>query len=358
MGSLKVGIISFTDRGSRLCARLCGLLGQKGYQCRGYVPARYFAEDMARRGVTALEGKGAAAWAGDMFEEKRSMVFVGAAGIAVRAVAPWLKDKFMDPAVVVVDEAGQFAVPILSGHVGGANELAGEIADLLKAAAVLTTATDVNGVFSVDVFAAKNGLRIMNRQAARAVAMDLLEGRPVGFISDFPAKKAGKDWLPPGMEAGERDRNVRITLRRGDWPPGDLVLVPKTVVLGIGCKKGIPSETVRRRAELALQEAGLYEEAVAALATIDLKKAEPGLRELAGEKGWSFRVYSAQELGRISGAFSGSAFVHKTVGVDNVCERAAVAGSGGGRLVLRKQAGEGVTVAAAAGRTELEAAGE
>lgn len=355
---MKVGIISFTDRGSRLCARLCALLGQRGYPCLGYVPGRYFTEDMARRGIKSLEGKKAASWAGEMFEEKCSMVFVGAAGIAVRAVAPWLKDKFQDPAVVVVDEAGRFAVSLLSGHVGGANELAGEIAGLLGAAAVVTTATDINGVFAVDVFAAKNGLRILDRQAARAVAMDLLEGRPVGFLSDFPVRSAGKDWLPAGMEGRERQRNVRITLRRGDWQKGDLVLVPRALVLGVGCKRGICAGTVKRRVELALREAGLYEEAVAALATIDRKKEEPGLLELSREKGWGFLAYCAGELKGISGEFSGSDFVHKTVGVDNVCERAAVAGSGGGPLILRKFAGEGVTVAAAVKKLELRAAGD
>lgn len=151
------------------------------------------------------------------------MLFVGAAGIAVRAIAPLVKDKLTDPAVLVMDEAGQFVIPILSGHVGGANELARLIAGLCQAVPVITTATDVNRVFAVDVFAAKNSLIIADREAARHVAMDLLEGREVGFLNSCQVECGTTlvdGWTPEGCTARACGRNIYIGVEKIRLCPG------------------------------------------------------------------------------------------------------------------------------------------
>ena len=120
------------------------------------------------------------------FEDCDAIVFIGACGIAVRSIAPFVKSKKIDPAVVVVDEQGQFAISLLSGHIGGANELTEEIAEILRAQSVITTATDLNDKFAVDVFAKKNGCFISDMELAKEISAALLAGKEVGFASDFP----------------------------------------------------------------------------------------------------------------------------------------------------------------------------
>ena len=364
---MKLSIISFTRRGSLLAVRLGVLLREAAYDCDTFLPDRFFAEAEAPDGgpqgsgrnmeIFPLMGEKAKDWAGRMFSRGRSMIFIGAAGIAVRAAAPWLKDKFEDPAMVVMDEAGRFAIPILSGHAGGANGLARVIGDLTGAMPVITTATDVNRLFSVDEFAARNGLTISSRLQAKNIAMALLEGEPVGFFSDFPVCGSEKDgkWIPPGCSAENQQRNIRITVRqRGDgWQKEDLILTPRALVLGVGCRREIEREKLETEIMAALAEENLRPEAVKALATIDLKADERAILELSERWGWKVISFSAEDLRRVPGRFSSSPFVLQTVGVDNVCERAACAGAPEGVLVMRKRAGGGVTVAAVLEHVEI-----
>ena len=173
---MTTAVIAFTRRGAALGRSLADALGGTLH-----VPAR-FAPEVGAEAYFSLEGWTAWAWA-----RADALVFVGAAGIAVRAIAPHVRDKFSDPAVVSVDEAGRFAVPLLSGHVGGANELARRVAALTGGQAAVSTATDVNGLFAVDVWARERGMAITDRALAKEVSAALLEGRPVGFA---PARRA------------------------------------------------------------------------------------------------------------------------------------------------------------------------
>lgn len=343
---MELGMISFTAGGAALLRRLAVRLRAQGVPCRGYVPKRYWTDEMGAEGIEASGKGGAGCFAERMFASGTPMLFVGAAGIAVRAIAPWVRDKMSDPAVLVMDEAGRFVIPILSGHVGGANELARLIGDCCGAVPVITTATDVNHVFAVDVFAARNQLAITDREAARHIAMDLLEGREVGFFDRCGGVKPG--WLPAGCAGKPCGRNICIGVGEDPGIPGEnLLLVPRAVALGIGCRRGIAVGTLRTFVDDALGRAGIRPEAVACVASIDVKRDEEAIIELASERGWEFFTYSAEELERVPGEFSESAFVRGTVGVGCVCERAAVAAAMGGRLLFGKQAGSGATVAAA-----------
>lgn len=311
-------------------------------------------------------------WAKAMFEEPRALIFVGAAGIAVRSIAPFVKDKLSDPPVVVVDETGCFVIPLLSGHMGGANDLARRIAGWLGAVPVITTATDLNGLFAVDVYASRSGLALSDRQEAKRISAALLAGEPVGFFSDFPVgaqteavgergEGKGKRLLPPGCVDKVCLHNICITIgdrlsgayRRQYGLPADgtLRLVPKAVVLGIGCRRGMEQELLEEKVNNILGKQGIDILAVKAAATIDIKQQEPGLRGLADRHGWEFRTYSREELEQVEGIFTESDFVRDTVGVGNVCERAAVAA--GGTLLIHKQAGDGITVAAAMEQVKL-----
>lgn len=343
---MKIGMICFTARGAELVRRLFCEFVEAGEDCEAYVPERFLLPQWRTEGLRERDME-LKQWCGLMFDQGRAMVFVGAVGIAVRGIAPWVRDKMTDPPVVAVDEAGQFAVPLLSGHVGGANRLALRIGDILGAVPVITTATDVNGLFAVDLFAAGNGLAITDREEAKALSASLLEGKKAGFFSDLPCSG-----IPEGCTSEACAHNIWVTIRSSTAPrPVPLMeksclrLVPKAVVLGIGCRRGTDQAALKALVGKILEENGIDIRSVKALASIDVKRDEEAIRSLLEEYGWEGRFYCAEKLSEIQGEFAESEFVRKTVGVGNVCERAAC--MGGGRLLIRKQAAEGITVAAA-----------
>ncbi len=318
---MRIAAIAFTDCGMELGRRL--------------------AEREPELALTRCERGGLGEWTERAFGEYDALVFIGAAGIAVRAIAPHVRTKVSDPAVVVLDEMGTFAVPVLSGHLGGANELAVRLARHVGALPVVTTATDVHGLFAVDAWARSQGLAVANPERIKWISARLLAGETVKLKSLYPI--AGP--YPAQVEPDEEGYDVLITHRTRGRAEA-LRLVPRIVTVGIGCKRGTAAEAIEEAFIAALRKSGCHELAVRAVATIDLKGDEPGLLAFCRGRGLPLRAYSAGELSAVPGSFSGSAFVKKTVGVDNVCERAAVLCSGG-RLLSQKEAGNGVTVALA-----------
>ena len=236
---MTVRLLAFTQKGMELARRLAAELSGEAARCG--------------------EGCTLDAWTADAFANADALVYVGAAGIAVRAVAPYAGNKASDPAVVAVDECGRFAVPLLSGHLGGA--------------------------------------------------------------FDF-----------------------ELTVHSAD--AGALRLVPRIAVLGVGCRKGIGQQAMEEAFAALLAQSGLCAEAFYKVCSIDLKRDEPGLRAFCAAHGFAFETFSAAQLAAVEGRFSSSGFVQSVTGVDNVCERSAVLGSGG-TLYCKKQAGGGVTMAAA-----------
>lgn len=259
-------------------------------------------------------------WAREAFFDAQALLFIGACGIAVRAIAPLLRDKTKDPAVLVMDEAGKHVIPILSGHIGGANELALEIARRTGAHSVLTTATDVRGVPAIDTWAVKNDCAIENPCAIKAVSAATLAGGNVG---------------------------VMITERTLKPPfPVTLTLRPRTLALGVGCKRGINAAGLEEQALSFLRQCGVSLLSVRTLATIDLKAREEALLAFSEKYHLPLACYDAQTLLKVPGHFAHSDFVMRTTGVDCVCERAAVKASGG-VLLMGKTVLEGVTFALA-----------
>lgn len=339
---MKLALIAFTRRGAALARKLAQALEEDGLLCSLTLPAR-LAEELDLREASYENLR---SWAGARFQDSGGLIFVGAAGIAVRAVAPYVRDKLTDPAVVSVDEAGQFAVPLLSGHVGGGNDLARRIAGLTGGQAVISTATDVNGLFAVDQWAAGQGMSIASRKLAKEVSAALLDGRPVGFCSDFGHR------CPPDFTGGTgTELGVWVTCKTGPEPfPRTLRLAPKCLTLGIGCRRGTERETIAAAVSEAME--GLDPAAVCQIATIDLKRDEPGLLAFCREWELPLVSYTAAELAEVPGDFTISSFVAEVTGVDNVCERAAV--RAGGALLRPKRAKNGVTVAVAERRLEWE----
>ena len=284
---------------------------------------------------------------GECFSTSGALIFVGSCGIAVREIAPWVRSKCADPAVLCVDERGSFVIPLLSGHIGGANALARQLAEALGATAVITTATDINGRFSVDAWAAENGMAISDMSAAKAVSAAILE-RDVPLKSDFPVSGG----LPAGTVPGESGP-LGIYITSTTIRPFDrtLRLIPRCLHLGVGCRRGTEEDVIAAAVENALSRSGLDIRAVKDAASIDLKAEEPGLLAFCARMGWPTRFYTAEELNAVPGVFTPSDFVRSVTGVDNVCERAALAG--GGELIVKKTAADGVTVAVAMEKTEV-----
>lgn len=314
--------LTFTDRGQALAQRLSQSLGG---QVSRFTPG-FSMED----------------WTADGFQRREALVFVGAVGIAVRAIAPHVRSKVTDPAVVAVDESGTFAVPVLSGHLGGANDLARRIAAVCGAIPVVTTATDRRGVFAVDEWTKRQNCTILNPERIKLVSGKLLSGKTVTCRSDFPIQG-----VPPrGVElVREGPCDIRLSLRPEE-NLDSLRAVPQIGVLGVGCKKGTAPEQIEGLFQTLLHRTGIVPQAIVKVCSLDLKAREPGLLAFCAAHGWELETFSAYALGQVEGVFSSSAFVEKTVGVDNVCERAAVLGSGG-KLLCKKLAEDGVTLALA-----------
>lgn len=325
---MNIQLISFTDRGEGLAGHLAELLGGQ-----------------ASRSVPA---GGLKTWTERWFSQVDALIFVGAAGIAVRAIAPYVAAKTSDPAVIVVDESGQFVIPILSGHLGGANALAREIAGKLGAEAVITTATDVNGVFAVDDWARTQGLRVVNPEKIRQVSGGLLRGETVTLYSRWPIRGQ----TPEGVVLTDSPVSAQVVVDVFSPGSGGLHLVPKLAVLGIGCRKGTAFDILNGAVTEFLSQNRIAPEAIVGLCSIDLKAAEPGLLELAEHRHWWFETYSSEELRALPGSFTPSEFVYGITGVDNVCERSAVKGSGG-ELIISKQICSGVTLALGVKAPEL-----
>ena len=306
-----------------------------------YAPSR-----LAERGFLPI-GRPANEFYGEIFGGADAMVFIGSCGIAVREIAPHIKDKRTDPAVICIDERGRFVIPILSGHIGGANELAAHIAKGLGATAVITTATDINNKFSVDAWAAKNGYIIDSMPAAKAVSAAILE-KDIPLYCDLPIVTD----YPSGVIAGDSGEiGICISWQNKQPFKQTLRLIPPVLHLGIGCRRGTSCEAIDRAVQAVLQQHNIDIRAVKCVSSIDLKQHEPGLLQYCADNGWQARFYSAQQLMQVRGEFTPSEFVRTVTGVDNVCERAALIGAD--KLIVRKTAADGVTVAVAAEKSEV-----
>lgn len=331
-------------------------LAYLAFSDKGYELAKKLAEELGGTAFRSGQDQSLAEWTKEHFASEEGLVFVGAAGIAVRAISPFVADKSTDPAVVVIDEKALNVIPILSGHLGGANDLARRIADVTGAGCVITTATDINGVFAVDEWSKRQGCALIEKERIVIVSGALLGGRKVTVKSRWDIDGE----VPEGIEViggaegcGSDGEKADITLDAFSRDEDTLHIVPKICVLGIGCRKGTKKEAIELLLEKLREETGLLTESVCGVASIDIKKEEEGLLEFCADHGWDIDFYSSDELTEVPGDFSGSEMVKSVTGVDNVCERSAAlkagadCGPAAGSIVVKKMAENGVTMAVA-----------
>ncbi len=364
---MKISVISFTQTGRKLSERIAEELEEMGKtELELYTRYRRYAREMDGKVRVQFVETSVSQWAMEQMRKKNAMLFIGACGIAVRAVAPHLTDKLRDVPVLVMDEEGRYVVPILSGHVGGANELAGLLAEKTGAEPVITTATDLCGKFAVDLFARRNGLFIVNREGIVKVTAKVLAGEKItlsiedGHIKDdtcipegicvtgYPPKE------PVDVAIVSRCADTPAGTERADAPAGKghvdaaLFLRPREYVIGLGCKKGKPDRDIEEFISRRLEKLDILTEQILAVASISLKKEEPGILAWCRKENIPFLTYTAQELVETEGEFSESEFVLAQTGTGNVCERAAVrACKKGGRLIAGKYTENGMTIAVA-----------
>ena len=381
-------ILFFTDEGKRLAERIAGE-GVDAFQ-----------------EISSTDGRkdSLGAWTRKNFRTGHILLYVGACGIAVRAIAPYVQSKQTDPAVLVADERGRFVISLLSGHLGEANSYAEIVAGMTGAQAVITTATDVNGLFAVDIFAKKNGLIFTDFKAAKDFTAKLLKTKRGILVIPKPYRKwitvsgkipeelaiAGEVPEEPVISEKESESHgspqevheARTDFRElqeghanpreesrlpqlllspqavshgtdspleseGTAPllsPVKLQLIPPCLILGVGLKKGKTEQELLAFIRKVLQANGLLEKAIGQFASIDLKKEEPALLMAAETYGVPLRFFTAEELMQVKGEFSKSAFVQAVTGADNVCERAAIA-AGAEEILVPRTAENGMTLA-------------
>lgn len=299
-------------------------------QTFGVIPNKDSNVPTDNTGNTIAVQESVSVWAGEQMTAHHALVFVGACGIAVRAIAPWITDKLHDSPVLVIDEQGQYVIPLLSGHVGGANELAVRLAGELGAVPVITTATDLHGSFAVDLF-----------------AKEMICGFTTGRGCRVSAKILAGEKITMSVQTGHLavDETIPSEIRLCAYPPvekvdvliadnteeifrkeaAELLLKPKKYILGAGCKKGTDSVKLEAFLRKILEEQDIAIEQVAALASIDVKKEERCLLEFSEKYRIPFQTYPASEItDGVRKHFMASDFVKSQVGVDNVCERAAM----------------------------------
>lgn len=328
-------IIYITDNGFNLAKRL-----------RGLYPEAWI-EKFNSESVHAL------------WSYHKRLVFIMASGIVVRTIVPLIKDKRTDPAVVVIDETGKYAVSLLSGHIGGANELAKEIADFLGGKAIITTASDVNNLTAIDLWAAENNFVIENMEIMPHVATRYINNGALRVYSEIDIS------LPDEfLKVSEpRFADVFITNKKDIYSEQQkcpsvecsagscrvkeqLYLRPQNIVIGIGCNSNTPPDEIEDSIKVVLNENNLSFLSIHSIATIDIKGREKGLKAFAKKYNFKINTFTAYELNAVEGVQKSEA-VFKATGANAVSEPAALLASGASELLVSKQKKGNVTIAIA-----------
>jgi cobalt-precorrin 5A hydrolase len=336
---MKLAIIALTESGRTLAKSL----GEKLEEAEIYLPVKLAeGEDIHSFDTTLRE------LVAKLFEEYDALVFIMALGIVVRVIAPYLADKRRDPAVVTIDETGQNVISTLSGHLGGANGLTEKIATLIGANPVISTATDCHGKLAIDLLAQRLDCEIIPFENLKLANSAIVNDKTLNIFTDYHLELDEDENinLYPLKELGQREGfPVIITNKAIDFSAEYLQLVPKNIILGIGCRKGISVTEVEDAISYALEKLQLRRESIKALATVDLKKKEIGIVEAANSLEVPLNIISRAEIKRVDFEYTSSEFVKEKIGVGGVCEPVAVLSAKNSQLLLPKTIRGRVTVA-------------
>ncbi len=275
-------------------------------------------------------------------------IFIFSTGIAVRMIAPLIQSKTTDPGVIVVDDKGIHAISLLSGHLGGANRLTQKIASLINARPVITTATDINKLPSIDLLAQENHLFIENPGAIKDVNMVFLKNGTMDIYDplNFIRTQIPKNFIH-SQNVPKQGTGVVCSWKALKVPRETLVLRPRILSVGIGCNRDTPLEVIHEFLNKVFMEEGLSLNSVFTLATTEVKQDEKGLLSLSGKLGLPLSFYDKDQLNSVDTIETPSKMVEKHLGVKSVCEAAAILAAGRGRLIVPKKKNKDVTIAVA-----------
>lgn len=332
---IKTKIIAFTNHGAKIAQTLVNNLND------GYYVSAYYKEKYPDLLVNKLSLN---KFTKEAFNDSRLIIYIGAIGIATRAIAPFIKSKDVDPAIICIDDQANYVIPLLSGHLGNANNFALEISKILEAKPIITTSTDINNVFAIDNFALKNNLLIDDISKIKDISSELIKGNKIGLVSDYPIDNDIPDFI-------DKD-NHEVGIYLGDdttkYPFNKSInLRYKKYVVGIGVRKDKESEVLEEYFLRILKENKIDYRLVSTIVSIDLKKEELALINLANKYRYKFITYSSDELAQVEGEYTASDFVKKTTGVDNVCERSVAKYAGYNNIIMKKTSENGMTLALA-----------
>ncbi|OGO78203.1 MAG: hypothetical protein A2Y23_05955 [Clostridiales bacterium GWB2_37_7] len=277
----------------------------------------------------------------NIFSNYKGIVFIGAVGIAVRLSAPYLIHKAIDPAIVVVDDLGRFSISLISGHLGGANDLTQSLAEILKCQPVITTASDGRNIEAIDIFAKNNGLYIESMEAAKRLTSMMLEGRKIKLESE---RKLKLDY--PFLTDSDYDGVIIVSSQlnlTSDKPT--CILRPKNINVGVGCRRGKQRDEILKAIEDVFALNNISLNSLKAIATVDVKSDEAGIIEACNKLGCSLKIYSREQISKVQDQFASSDFVKSKIGVSSVCEPCAALA--GGEMIVSKTANNGITIAVA-----------
>lgn len=335
---MNIAVYALTNQGLRLARKITDTLGGTLH-----VAMRLKQDDAIP--ITSLPSHMA-----ETFTQYDGHIFIAAAGIVIRCIAPHIQSKDSDPAVICLDQNGHYAISLLSGHLGGANDLAQQCADIVGGQAVITTATDSAGLPSLDILARDLDMVIGNMDRIKVVNSALLDGNPVqiydpGNYFAVPENKLFRFIRHPA-EWEQNAPGVWISWREDCPDANALRLYPRVLMLGIGCRRGVDGMEISQHIFTVFEAAGLSFMSIGGLASIDLKSDEQGLLDNAEGLELTPKFYSKEQLDTVE-APNPSGTVMRRVGVTSVSEAAAILLSDRGELLVEKTKTQTVTLAVA-----------
>lgn len=353
-----IAVIAVTRRGVETALKIKSSLEQAGLDSTVYAPKKY-----SQNGVAAIDNN-LADFFKDTYMKVDALVGVMATGIIIRTVAPLLESKLTDPAVIGADVSGKFVISLLSGHLGGANELTRIIAEGISATPVITTASDNMGKLSADELARTLHLSIQNLNSLVAVNSAIVNGDhvvvvlvgevkvPLDSVGCFEVKKTQNtkktNEIISAYDAGIIITNQTVTTQKFDKPV--TILKPKRIVVGLGARKDTPAESIIAAVESALERAHMPLSSVYRFATVDIKRNSKPMLDAVEKLGAPLEFLSVEALQSVTydDLSPDSAMVQNKIGIGGVCERAALKIAGpNAKLILKKTKQNGVTVAVA-----------
>ncbi|APM38099.1 cobalt-precorrin 5A hydrolase [Clostridium kluyveri] len=307
-----------------------------GEKINGVIPVNIFSKSKIKNfKITKL--------AEELMKNYDAIIFISSTGIAVRAIAPFIKNKTKDPAVIVVDILGKYVISLLSGHLGGANEFSKKIAEIINAEAVITTATDNLNLESPDIIAKENKLIIDNMKKAKCISALMVNGENIGFKDEENLIQ-----LPRGYTTDlEIARGIVYVTNKLNYLKGydntvKLKLIRKNIIIGIGCRKNYSAETMKGIVREKLKEHNIDERAVKIVASSSVKSEEKAIVELREFLGAQFRTFSNEDIKTVQYKYRGSKFVEEHIGVKAVCEPCVELS--GGKILVSKLNLSGMTL--------------